>query len=1490
MSKYLYSLIFLVFFFTSFSAKANIFDQDSTYTISEIGVLLDHPSLDKKEKKAFKEKFDSFWANTQLSSSKRDSILSICQIFRKKRARIVPDFYDYFNTLILFEEKGLSESDYSNWQNGLLHELRKPKSRLKKINDFIKQTIDLLKEQLLYKSFSTKWKTRSNNFHYFNDSTLKIVFDNTELVCYSQKDSCVIYKTSGTYYPFEKKWKGEKGEIAWTRAGKSPTDEYAIFKSYLLDITKAKIQIDSAQYKNAGLFNDFISGSLIEKVNIVKRPSSATYPRFKSFQNNISIDNLFENISYKGGIEIKGAKLIGKGNSEQPAKIELRRNDSLFLDASSEYFSLSNNKIIGQNTEITIHLDTFKIYHPNLHLKILTKEKELILTRDGTGMSQSPYFNNYHNLQMDFGILYWKMNDSIIHFRKMKGASHRLAKFESTNYFTKNHYQKLQGYDDKNPLVLLNGFAQHMYSNTFTTEEYANFIRKPLSQTRQQVIGLSFQGFVNYDASNDEITIEDRSSNYIASAMGKQDYDVIRFTSKTEKLEDDATLNLNNFDLQINGVGQVSVSNSQNITFVPKGGELLVKQNRDLEFSGLIKAGPLNLYGKDYNFSYDNFEVNMGMIDSLKAFIPIDDKGEFAKRNAIFLENIVKNTSANLQIDDPSNKSGNKSLEQYPIFNSYDSSYVYYEKPYIQNGVYKRDSFYIKVDPFTIDNINKISDQDIQFLGEFESGDITHNFRETLIVNKDNSIGFAHAIEDGGVLVYNKATFTDSLFLDNDGLWGKGTFTEKNTKIVSDHFILLPERAKGEAESYTLMGQKIPYSHPDISGKNIWVEWESSKDQFRIQSRGKNDPLSMYKGHASLAGIINITNDKMTGAGEMTYANGSFISKYFNYSGNKITADTTDFKLLSHNKIGYTFKAEMCNAIIDLENQRSNFISTISGNYSSLPSNNYICQLNSFKWNMANDQIEFGSEELDKLNLLWESGEINALPKTSYNTFISTKSDQDSLSFVTPYAIYDTTNYTISAKFVEKLKIADADILPLHGNLTINNDGYLEPLSNCEILADTLNKFHKITDALVDVNGRRDYTGSGFYTYKDDLDEEQEIYFKEISVDSTGQTIAQGPLTDAMEFSLSPDFDFRGEVQLSAKEQYLRFNGETQIHNKCHNIESRWLSFNATIDPKDILIPIDTIGRDKENVKIFNSLYLTNDSIHIYPAFLSTREFYTDNPILTVDGFLSYNKSENLYQIASKEKIKNPEQPGNLLSYNMNNCNLTGEGLLNLGVKLGHVTTTTAGTFEYDSDKKEVFIKTCLGFNFYFSEQLLKMINKHYSNSVQQASNLNNDQFLRTFPLILPKEEANKIVTEIKTTNTYKTLPDTIKQTLFFNQVNLEWNKEEKAYYSYGELELGSIFNTTYNSVVKGKIEIRKRRKGNRMYLYMELEDGDWFYFEYQNQVMFMRSSISEINLAMEEVKEDERRFRHPETNLNYLYLLAPISKVTRFKKRHELE
>ena len=57
-------------------------------------------------------------------------------------------------------------------------------------------------------------------------------------------------------------------------------------------------------------------------------------------------------------------------------------------------------------------------------------------------------------------------------------------------------------------------------------------------------------------------------------------------------------------------------------------------------------------------------------------------------------------------IDDPSNKSGlDTSHHEYPTLNSNTKSYVYYDDPSIQNGLYNRENFKFIVNPFLMDSL-----------------------------------------------------------------------------------------------------------------------------------------------------------------------------------------------------------------------------------------------------------------------------------------------------------------------------------------------------------------------------------------------------------------------------------------------------------------------------------------------------------------------------------------------------------------------------------------------------------------------------------------------------------------------------------------------------------------------------------------------------------------------------------------------------------------
>ena len=81
-----------------------------------------------------------------------------------------------------------------------------------------------------------------------------------------------------------------------------------------------------------------------------------------------------------------------------------------------------------------------------------------------------------------------------------------------------------------------------------------------------------------------------------------------------------SSLNLNTKDLNIKGVNFVSLSDSQKVYIQPYGGKVSVKKNRDFDFSGRISAGKgrFVLYGKDFNFKYDDFKIDLNKIDSVQ--------------------------------------------------------------------------------------------------------------------------------------------------------------------------------------------------------------------------------------------------------------------------------------------------------------------------------------------------------------------------------------------------------------------------------------------------------------------------------------------------------------------------------------------------------------------------------------------------------------------------------------------------------------------------------------------------------------------------------------------------------------------------------------------------------------------------------------------------------------------------------------------------------
>ena len=71
---------------------------------------------------------------------------------------------------------------------------------------------------------------------------------------------------------------------------------------------------------------------------------------------------------------------------------------------------------------------------------------------------------------------------------------------------------------------------------------------------------------------------------------------------------------------------------------------------------------------------------------------------------------------------------------------------------------------------------------------------------------------------------------------------------------------------------------------------------------------------------------------------------------------------------------------------------------------------------------------------------------------------------------------------------------------------------------------------------------------------------------------------------------------------------------------------------------------------------------------------------------------------------------------------------------------------------------------------------------------------------------------------------TTKRFPDELKKTFVFSDLKMHWNKDTRSYTSGGKIGVGNINKTQVNKFVDGRIEIIKKRGGDILNIYLELD------------------------------------------------------------------
>jgi hypothetical protein len=1482
LKKLLMGFSILIIFSNSLLPQAKpVFSGDKNKFHEELTVFMG-PNLNTEQKVAV-DLFLTRWDSSGFSGVNAIKIIDISNQLTRRNMRPSPHFVDYLKSLTDFTTTKKSPDFLNTFLAGMEKMAVKQDINNDNIDRFFKNTSSLIRENVIYDSPSAKWKIKNDNFRFSYDSVFKVIITNVTLTCFTQKDSTELYNVSGVYYPETLYFHGSSGIITWEKAGFSKQDVFAEFNNFNINISKNNFIIDSARLTHSTYFKEPVYGVLSDQASSAASKEKSIFPRFETYTKKFAIKNIYQGVNYEGGLTLEGANVKGTGESYSTAKILLYRNDTLYVKVCSKNFQLNKSGINSLETTATLFLDKDSIFHSNLGFSYSSTTRQVNLFRSNNPVSKSPYFNSFHGLDMYFEYMSWNMNESKIIMSRARGASMGQAIFESLSFFNASNFERLMGIDSYHPLYRIKQFADFYYSETFPVSEFAKWLKLPEESVLGLCIELANKGFLFYDRINNEVTIKKKTNDFILANSRKKDYDVMTIFSETNAPEDNAILDLTNYRLLVNGVQGVFLSDSQKVAIFPYNSQLTIGKNRTLSFDGVVEAGLFTIFGHNFTFSYDSFKIRLQKIDSIKIAVEIEKRDRYGNNLSSEINNLIQLTTAELYIDDPNNKSGLKSLQQYPIINAITNSYIFYDRMPGLEGIYKQSDFYFKVDPFTYENIDHYKVEDMSLAGEFYAGNILKPTRQFLTIQEDKSLGFSSVLSEDGLDLYgNKGKLYDILSLSNKGLIGSGTLKRLTSSTESDEYKFFPDSMKTKAKSFDIAMDSIG-KFPILKSSDAEIKWLPEKDEW-LAVNTKDKKFQMFGNGTVLDGKLNLTPAGLNGSGIIDLLNSRITSENFRFATNTIQADTSDYNLKSIQGDGYAFIAENTNTLIDFNLQESRFSLNTDSSVVKFPELQYICKMTNFTYNMQTRIL--GMEQRGKSSTtIMPADQLLKLDLLNLDkpTFFSTNKMSDTIAFSSWKGSYHLNEEYLEAENINYIKIADVLIQPDSGKIIINKRAKIKTLGNAII---AVNNRHILHSATLDIESSKRYTGGAIYNYTDENKEIQQISFPSIQVD-TATTNAKGYISSTQNFKLSPAFTFTGDVSLSARQNLLEFTGAAGIVTNCDKIKSYSIKFKSYVDPKIVMIPVSDKPRDFNDNLVFSGSFINIDSAHIYPAFLSEKKTYSDVGLINADGWLYFEKEKGIYKICKREKLADPTLSGSLITFDKNFCIMSGEGKMNFGSNFDLLKMESAGKVIHNTDSGKINIDAIIALDFYFSAPALKVMSEEIRMiPTLRAVNLNSDLINKGMKDLLGDQAAMQIKEEMDLFGSSKSLPKEFTYELLLNDVNLFWNEPTSSFRSKGKIGIGFIGPQPINVYVDGFVEIQRRRSGDMIDVYLKADESTWYYFSYFRGVMMTQSGNNNFNTIITSTKLNDRKHPNATVRLPYTYMISVENRLGLFLQR----
>lgn len=1278
-------------------------------------------------------------------------------------------------------------------------------------------------------------------------------------------DSVYLNNTTGDYLILSETFVGKGGRFDWSMAGLSADSVYASFSDYSFDVNKAELKAEEVKLTYTGKLKESVSG--VFEYKSVKHDSTddARYPRFKSYLSNVEIRDLGPGFLYKGGFTLDGAKIKSASLAESYSKIEVQDKSAYKFRAKAKIFEFQDSIVTSERASLIIYQGNDSIYHPAVRLKYDLNNQYLVVQKDKGSFRNTPFTTTYFNLDFTSDIVRWDLQSDSLDASILQARNIVPAYFESSDHYNYEDYRSLgDKIYDFNPLSIVVNFSNRKGLDEFYVEDLAKYYRKEKRVIRGSMEDLAAKGLIGFDSQSNLITIKDKARHLFDAKKGDKDYDNIVLASVTSD-DPNATLNFADRELTVRGVNAFKISDSLNVIIRPDSSEITFLKDRDFSFDGRVSAGNFEYIGREFTFKYDSFLIYLNEIDSIRFFVKDENsRGGNGRRkvdNSLVsadslagdgnVSNSLQNSSGTLYINRPNNKSSKVKLTNYPKFNSDKGGVFYFDRKEVLGGVYDK-SMYFLVPPFDLDSLGGEDASAISFVGTFISSGLFPTFEETLSIQKDFSLGFDHQVPEEGYQLYEgEGRFFNELSLDKNGIRGNGRIDFLTTTLESEDFIFYPDSVTGSGEFFEIREEDYNgVIFPAATVEKFDMHWLPKKDSMYIENVG--DPFQFYNQTASLDGTAIVSNGGVYGSGLLATRGSESQSDNIKLDNDSFLSRNTQFVLQSDNPEKPALQGEDVKVDFDLSENVAIISPEVEGEAAiAFPYAQFNTSITEARWDLNQEIITMTKPDDVPL-------------ENSY--FYTTREDLDSLAFMATEAVYDINTLELKVSGIPFIIVADAKITPENSEVLILENAKIGQLTNTTIVLDTLNGYHRLTEGVITVKSRNEFSGYATYQFVNSQNDTIPIKMENFRLEDipnpnarrnepqfTTHTVANGSVTEGQNLIVSSGMFFKGDMILYAHQPAMELTGHVKLDIDEPGYNT-WIQYKSNADQEEVVIDYDNAVTEEGRV-LEAGLHFSSGDNSLYSTFVNEKFSPDDEDFFEPSGHLFFDEKKREFVIEDTAKASGNKLSGQIFRFNHNTSSVQFEGKAQFVPSTKDVQVLASVIGSGNVNNLEFNMNSLFSINFQpvptavfdlMAVDILDIIN-----NLGAPEGLGDPtQLLYKFADLAGERAAQEY--EQRSLQDYTTLAGFTKETsasLVLSNVDMKWSVDHNGFYNEGKIGMSNIRQNDINGAFDGFMEVRRTEDGVPVLnLFLKASPDSWYFFSYEDNRLLIYSSNSAIN------------------------------------------